>query len=98
HPCLHSFPTRRSSDLAQVTDFVTQRVTFLQVRASLGGEAGDEVGVGDPRERMPEPGLVSDPARQIDRLLETLDDAVEFGEAVAEDRKSTRLNSSHSQI
>src|SRR5206468_11349490 len=60
---LHSFPTRRSSDLR-------------------GAE---------PRERHP---LLEQPQRFLERqvaVLEVLDDRLE-------DRKSTRLNSSHDQI
>src|SRR5205085_8707791 len=76
HPDLHSFPTRRSSDLHDVDDLLAE----LPIRLGLSGS----VGGCDAR------------LQRIGKLLEA---RVESNyNRIASDRKSTRLNSSHSQI
>src|SRR5688572_30941668 len=79
HPTLHSFPTRRSSDLIQtilhLAEIRSARV-IIEVHADLG----------DARERV-----------HYDHIL--LCRFHHFGvDHIGVDRKSTRLNSSHSQI
>src|SRR5205085_11256760 len=69
HPYLHSFPTRRSSDLHHV-----------HAARKGAGEAAAHVDAGAPGHGDDE---IAEEARQPER---------------PEDRKSTRLNSSHSQI
>src|SRR5689334_23967819 len=68
HPALHSFPTRRSSDLIQL---FSQLKNLNEIKVALAALPGDAAA------RM---------IREVDQLLETVD------------RKSTRLNSSHSSI
>src|SRR5205085_9491060 len=88
HPALHSFPTRRSSDLPSVaaagalktatSDF---RITEFQhvVNKSSAGKANIEKAM----------------ARQLDLFKAS---QKRYEPLVSRDRKSTRLNSSHSQI
>src|SRR5205085_6338025 len=77
HPPLHSFPTRRSSDLIEIA--VLQPHVFRH-----GGFVGNR-----ERRRLR---FVQD--------LQFLDDDLDLARQGTEDpdRKSTRLNSSHSQI
>src|SRR3712207_8036852 len=77
HRDLHSFPTRRSSDLAHVPLLATSRAI------DAGGSCTEPDQLGQPRWGRCDLG------------------AVEFqrpSEPVAQDRKSTRLNSSHANI
>src|SRR5688500_19292531 len=69
HRVLHSFPTRRSSDLGQ------------------RGQHGAAQGLVDR--------VVDHLRGQLRVLAADLADAVEDDDGVVEDRKSTRLNSSH---
>src|SRR5207245_8603118 len=88
-PGLHSFPTRRSSDLQEVLRFhaLERRGNFAP--APL------------PRQRQG-PSRVPAPAdREHRRIQQCLHQEVAHGLAVEiakEDRKSTRLNSSHGSI
>src|SRR5206468_10608383 len=85
HPHLHSFPTRRSSDLG---------TTPAEERLPCWIELGDALvldGLGHEEIAIP----ILDRVRDVTELSEprpelTADDA--------QDRKSTRLNSSHDQI
>src|SRR5206468_12854441 len=89
HRHLPSFPTRRSSDLAR--QFGVARDVLVKRRSNVEALARDALG--DPA-RGHAPGAAAFRARQhaLDaRLLDRTDDR-------AEDRKSTRLNSSHDQI
>src|SRR5206468_12660388 len=94
-PSLHSFPTRRSSDLVRLV-----RVDQDRAAAALGAVVGAVVRVGAAR--RPEAEARADVLRGEDeeRVLgrprpELLRDRqVDLG---PQDRKSTRLNSSHDQ-
>src|SRR5205085_12495740 len=86
HPPLHSFPTRRSSDLADRArhDLVVPEAPDRHALVPLGQELGELVEI-----------LVLAPARvDLDEREPAL--APQLRECL--DRKSTRLNSSHSQI
>src|SRR5689334_9851287 len=91
HRDLHSFPTRRSSDLLH-DDLDPGLLTELAAAGPVAGAA------------LPcRPALVGGHAREAleapeDRHPEHGDDAEEQQQREAEDRKSTRLNSSHSSI
>src|SRR5699024_12789856 len=84
-PCLHSFPTRRSSDLPGAVQRVSETFghraadDFLMVDGRSGG--GPSV-----RERDKVALPVRHPQHQVSEC------------EVGEDRKSTRLNSSHVSI
>src|SRR5699024_12713141 len=85
HRVLHSFPTRRSSDLWRAT---------VSTRARLGppepGAAAIAVAAPlDPPTVASTPGLVLEAAEHVRNRLRA---------AVDPDRKSTRLNSSHVSI
>src|SRR5206468_11476782 len=93
HPDLHSFPTRRSSDLeAEVLHGMGDLAVLDGKRAvprhprDHGAEQMDPAGV-------PEPGDENAPAHSFDEIL-----ARPVARLHAQDRKSTRLNSSHDQI
>src|SRR5205085_12392163 len=95
HPDLHSFPTRRSSDLNGNGD--AARLERAAMRRAVHAErktAGDR----QPRlrQRAPEGARVFDAGGC--RIARTHDRELRLREAGAGDRKSTRLNSSHSQI
>src|SRR5207244_5138181 len=81
-PALHSFPTRRSSDLCQ-RSFANAVIAF-----SIEGSSPDSQPHGAPPPRRPIPAL----GRQLPRR-ELLEPRRWSG-----DRKSTRLNSSHQII
>src|SRR5690606_41622577 len=88
-PALHSFPTRRSSDLAHV-DAVAVLVGRYAFELELGrqvGQGGDEV------DRVRERGV------EAHAHLEAVEIDRHFAEGRhVQDRKSTRLNSSHVKI
>src|SRR5205085_12390029 len=87
HRDLHSFPTRRSSDLLRLEDLLAALAQlFLAARH-------ERVGLDHPRQP---PRLRRPTERERQALQGPLHRQVQLG--VAEDRKSTRLNSSHSQI
>src|SRR5437899_9593599 len=80
HPALHSFPTRRSSDLARAREDAVRRLVPRAVPHAPEDLAAGRVG----EHRL---GEAHDPAlhlRQVDVLA-----------LAGADRKSTRLNSSH---
>src|SRR5687768_18069791 len=74
---LHSFPTRRSSDLLLINTWID---VYLDARA-------EEVKK-----------LTSNTQRIVEDELEGLADKVNSARVALEDRKSTRLNSSHGYI
>src|SRR5205085_12336331 len=85
HRALHSFPTRRSSDL-------TDRA---QVRVAHAGEHGPRA---EPRV-FQDVALRERERRHLGDLVPREEgEARGDGDAQLQDRKSTRLNSSHSQI
>src|SRR5699024_11963444 len=86
HPHLHSFPTRRSSDLAGLA------ADYRQCRGALRGEDVPDQQRQRGRQR---PFLRQHLADLVGGFLAALDriDGAERG-----DRKSTRLNSSHVSI
>src|SRR5205085_10815599 len=83
HRDLHSFPTRRSSDLTTTKEATAAalgaRYRVLRSAASFNNEIG-----------VPMTFLGIEPSHEVA--------VVEIGFYVPGDRKSTRLNSSHSQI
>src|SRR5690606_40173595 len=86
---LHSFPTRRSSDLVQVGD--------LLVSSGMGGVFPSGYPVGRIAEVNARPGqsfaeVTAEPASKLDR------DRAAHPRPTSRDRKSTRLNSSHVKI
>src|SRR5690606_41538803 len=82
-PHLHSVPTRRSSDLFHDT----HRLVLEWI----------ERGVLDGL-RIDHPDGLRDPQEYFDRLRAAAPDAWIVAEKILEDRKSTRLNSSHVKI
>src|SRR5205814_8199303 len=92
HRHLHSFPTRRSSDLAQLDGGLSRRIQTLRERI-LELEALSAYDIDFPEE---DDGPI--PASRVlgvaASLIETLDNLLATA-PVGEDRKSTRLNSSH---
>src|SRR5690606_40439799 len=88
HPHLHSFPTRRSSDLVTLKHFLESRVQVL-IRESLEQPFSllGRLLVGEPYLQNEVEFAAGSAAvnEASDRLL-------------AKDRKSTRLNSSHVKI
>src|SRR5205085_11886482 len=79
HPPLHSFPTRRSSDLSGLLEH------------ALIEHAADDVDAGR-RLALDDPHVLARVAQELVHF------PPHFAESADEDRKSTRLNSSHSQI
>src|SRR5207253_10037213 len=85
HPPLHSFPTRRSSDLC----------ALLRHRHQLANRGLQVIGRGEGRPEAIER-AISDAEERLDREDELL--AADHDAPVRGDRKSTRLNSSHVAI
>src|SRR5207248_9577159 len=79
HPTLHSFPTRRSSDLRRRRLLAEHRTRLDQRRVGRGEIAGHQA---DDADRRLDAGVVS----------------AASAHGLVEDRKSTRLNSSHRTI
>src|SRR5206468_6342430 len=90
---LHSFPTRRSSDLRQAADIVVGHFTRFALRV-------------DPRliaetQSQRRPDAVQIAQRNVRRFVRrnvNTEDTRHRAAPLALDRKSTRLNSSHDQI
>src|SRR5690606_39584236 len=83
HRVLHSFPTRRSSDLQVLLQFVEDALPLQRPRAA------------------DDPGPSAEAASEFTRLgaaAPAEDDLAGEQQAVMQDRKSTRLNSSHVKI
>src|SRR5690606_40915468 len=87
HRALHSFPTRRSSDL-----------TELLIEGAVGSLSAEQREVA---------GILRDNSLRLQRLIENLlsysewqtrRSELDLGEVRLQDRKSTRLNSSHVKI
>src|SRR5204862_6569962 len=96
HAPLRSFPTRRSSDLELLADRQSEqypRPTAV-VRCSLP-EGAEELDVGPDVERIPDP--VRDGQSQR-RPIDAGAGGVRRVRAEIQDRKSTRLNSSHVEM
>src|SRR5690606_40497508 len=97
-PRLHSFPTRRSSDLVSVTMRVVDSVLdMLALRpARLAPERQEHQ---PPRiEAGQQGGESTDPERRAAHLRATGEGRLQNRVLRIEDRKSTRLNSSHVKI
>src|SRR5205085_7204496 len=90
HRDLHSFPTRRSSDLLDAVDRAAGEGHDVDMAAGVLAEVDDLVAM-----RQPGGAVVGRP-RQAQ--LQRPDVAREGVRVHVADRKSTRLNSSHSQI
>src|SRR5205085_3915994 len=91
HANLPSFPTRRSSDLTR-----RRRLQPLN-RALVAGGGSRELSCRflEQSERLPQLAVVRISGRQLSVLS---DRVIERSVRAEKDRKSTRLNSSHSQI
>src|SRR5205085_12037072 len=93
HPVFPSFPTRRSSDLLQLAFGAIIGEVGDGLAAVDGVDGGDRL---DAELRGEELVLVDVDLGELDAFTGVIgDDFIEDG---AKDRKSTRLNSSHSQI
>src|SRR5207253_3299429 len=88
HPALHSFPTRRSSDLEQHQEYGQRHV--VQTNLILQRVPGDS-----SRLRILQVLLTREPQVADE---ESFDPSRCFAHKQAQDRKSTRLNSSHVAI
>src|SRR5207249_5550859 len=86
HPALHSFPTRRSSDLRRRLSVEERMALFVKVGEAVAYAHGNLV---VHRDIKPSNVLVAGSGEV--KLLD-------FGIAKVLDRKSTRLNSSHVSI
>src|SRR5205085_9752479 len=90
HPTLHSFPTRRSSDLRTLTDrCFNEGESLLCEDTSAAVDLRNTAGVAQGTMASIVCALLRTPRRPIGVLH------LDRG---PQDRKSTRLNSSHSQI
>src|SRR5205085_11453743 len=88
HPALHSFPTRRSSDL--LPDDEQREKASVRLIAEMQQRAGDNA----ERDRAQPIGMLA----KIGAHERDGNDGAEASRQPRQDRKSTRLNSSHSQI
>src|SRR5207248_6441331 len=94
HVSLHSFPTRRSSDLIRLVDVVARaRDARLPVDDDL---VADEPAFQRGRQGEERRGRIAARVRDQPRAADPI--AGQLGQAVDGDRKSTRLNSSHRTI
>src|SRR5690606_41960296 len=95
HRDLHSFPTRRSSDLCiSVQRVLLHRPIYNETLERLLDKIAS-LKVGDPRDPDTVVGPMIDERAAADAFA-TVQEALEGGAQV--DRKSTRLNSSHVKI
>src|SRR5690606_42067022 len=92
---LHSFPTRRSSDLITLGDLAEQIMAFEATRDSLRTE---RVGVGLTRALYATYVSALPAERFVYDIAAHGDVRGVFVEVLKTDRKSTRLNSSHVKI
>src|SRR5206468_10048138 len=94
HPPLHSFPTRRSSDL----HFLRAQIIGMVITGAQNISAKNNA----PFHFRPETFLTcaAVKAENVFRIFSTIPvtHAIEASEVRRRDRKSTRLNSSHDQI
>src|SRR5690606_41555763 len=98
HRDLHSFPTRRSSDLAQIRDDFDMVDIFGVLVAQMPLDPQPQRGTVTHTqwlvvEREGQDGLGMQRVDHVDALIISI-----AGNAYYEDRKSTRLNSSHVKI
>src|SRR5699024_12445491 len=94
HPASHSFPTRRSSDLACIGDQAVEHPA-----GALGDLGGDAVDLLRIREVAGDVPLAQvDAQDSVARGLEELGGGLPDARGGSRDRKSTRLNSSHVSI
>src|SRR5690606_41533952 len=90
HGALHSFPTRRSSDLARELDrggqafLVHNRIETIETIAARVRALAPRARIGVAHGQLP--------AEALERVMQG------FVSGEVEDRKSTRLNSSHVKI
>src|SRR5205085_6666692 len=98
HPTLHSFPTRRSSDLSKFSTG-TLAPTPRPARDVSSYDA-DLKAVQELIHRYYQLGVWEDPnVALLGPIIDTYCGRTRFmGKSLIKDRKSTRLNSSHSQI
>src|SRR5206468_9360320 len=95
HPHLHSFPTRRSSDLtrndASAKVLAAWDAGCRRIDSAIGGLGGCP---------LAQDALVGNiPTENVIEALRQRDVELPIGKSLANvDRKSTRLNSSHDQI
>src|SRR5205085_9229260 len=86
HPNLHSFPTRRSSDLHENEHRVRTMPARQFEKVERSGGIDREIGMWIARCPI------------VRRLRRRMNDERDVASIAFEDRKSTLLNSSHSQI
>src|SRR5207248_11577750 len=96
HPAPHPFPTRRSSDLLLVVE-PGHRTGVETDGASGKDEIGALQGAVPERRRLDQRLVRHEPRPGVD-VREEPRELVAEPEVVGEDRKSTRLNSSHRTI
>src|SRR5690606_40284656 len=87
HRDLHSFPTRRSSDLAKMALAMLSAMSVAELKMHVEQESESAL------TRIPGIGK-----KTAQRLLIELKDKLKNIEVDSRDRKSTRLNSSHVKI
>src|SRR5207249_10375795 len=85
YPHLHSFPTRRSSDLLGDSQLTLQLQRYVGHSSTIG-------------KRWTIAGTLTMTGSKIDGTLRVSGDIDGGTETIATDRKSTRLNSSHVSI
>src|SRR5690606_39573119 len=98
HLALHSFPTRRSSDLQRYIKENSERAKGIMWGMSLDmvGENTEKTGGSFLIEKMPDPSAIW--TRGDDKHTEWGAGDVQETDLFPQDRKSTRLNSSHVKI
>src|SRR5205807_10079955 len=87
HPHLHPFPTRRSSDLAPVTEWKKKQGNIYEAEFTI--DRKEITVMFDATGKWLETETAIDPASVPQAIMNTI--ATQF----KKDRKSTRLNSSH---
>src|SRR5206468_11857343 len=92
HPDLHSFPTRRSSDLKQVTVLFADLKGSMELLADRDPEDARHI-----LDRVLEQ-MMEAVHRYEGTVNQVLGDGIMALFGITIDRKSTRLNSSHDQI
>src|SRR5690606_40304381 len=96
HSDLHSFPTRRSSDLLHVLLGVPLEDPGAETLEAPGGLAETEIGAGDAVAEVQED--LGDAAHPDASDADEMDGGPSSAKHLSLDRKSTRLNSSHVKI
>src|SRR5699024_12545366 len=93
---LHSFPTRRSSDLIIIIFGNTEKDMYITVGSDHTDRELEAVNIGKSKQVCGKP--FGKKAWKLDDVLTHWDELILSSEQYLEDRKSTRLNSSHVSI